>query len=224
MIKEILILVLALVFCWVQSSPVNLGSLEYDNLDKDISDLKYESDFAKLDDQSAEKKSAKANTSGFQKKNVKNKGAKVQYSIEDLKKFFKALGLTDDGSFDDSEVYGSAEGIAANAVGIKGNENRKYRKGTKTKGFHRVQHKDEYNKDKEFYEDDEISGEIKKVGAKGFGYGVKGGLDFDKGSFHHVRNKGIFGKTGFLGKGKTEKDFVGYDDEQGIDTNFDSEK
>ncbi|XP_045504392.1 uncharacterized protein LOC123701025 [Colias croceus] len=225
--KKFVLVSLTLISYWVEATPVNLDTLDFDNTD--VSDLKYNSkdleDYLKFlesgDDKGKDK--TKKKTSAFKKKNTENKGAKVNYNIEDLKKFFKSLGVKDDGSYDDSEVYGVAEGEALKAVGVKGTENRKYKKGTKTRGFHRVQHKDEYKKDKEFYEDDEVSGDIKKVGAKGFAYDVSGGLGFDKGQFHHVRNKGIYGKKGTSDKGSAEKDYSGYSDSQGYDAYYDSE-
>ncbi|CAK1545445.1 unnamed protein product [Leptosia nina] len=213
------LLVVALICYWVEATPLNDASLDFNT---DISNLKYDSndleDYLKyIEGDNEDKKKS------MTKKKIANKGAKVNYNIKDLKNFFKSLGLKDDGSFDDSEVYGLTEAEAAKKVGIKGKENRTYKKGTKTRGFHRVQHKDEYKKDKEFYEDDEVSGSISKVGAKGFGYDISAGSGFDKGQFHHLRNKSLKGKQGFSDTGSAEKNFSGYSNAKDFDEYFDSE-
>ncbi|XP_013189928.1 uncharacterized protein LOC106134413 [Amyelois transitella] len=221
------------VFCyWAESSPLKVGTLGFDNLDTDISDLKYEveeedlDDFAKLLEESdeisesAKDGKAKVKTLGFKRKNAAKKGVTGKKNIQDLKKFYKTGALYDDGDYDDEEEYGLAEGVAGQAVNVKGKENIKYRKGTKVKGFHRVHHKDEYKKDKEFYEDDEISGSIKKTGAKKLGFKVGAGAGFQKGHFHHDRLKGIYGKEGFANKGFFDKQFSGFADSQGFDGAF----
>lgn len=221
-----------------ESSPVNLGTLEFDNLDADISELGYEVDEEDLDDYSklldnaddaSKTKSAKdsaktdVKTSGYKKKNTENNGVKSKHNIGDLKKFFKAAGVHDQGSYDDADVYALAQGLAAAAVGTDGKESRTYKKGTKTRGFHRVHHKDEYKKDQEFYEDDETKGTINKVGAKAIGFKIGAGAGFDKGHFHHDRQKGIYGKQGYSDKGFLDKQFSGFSDSQGFDGSFANE-
>lgn len=224
---------LILVFYLAESSAASLGSLEFDNLDTDLSDLAYEveeedlDDFSKLLDaeDAATKDNAKSSVkaTGFQKENKAKKGLKAKQDVSDLKKFFKALGVRDDANFDDDAKYSLAEAAVAEAVGIKGKEDRTYRKGTKTRGFHRVHHKDEYKKDKVFYEDDETKGAINKVGAKGHGYSLSGGAGFNKGHIHHDRKKGVYGKQGYSDKGTFEKEYEGYGDSQGFDANFSGE-
>ncbi|XP_052744262.1 uncharacterized protein LOC128199316 [Bicyclus anynana] len=232
--KLFFVLSLTSIFCCTDSLPVDLGSLEFDNLDTDISQLKYEvhngdlDDFFKSSEKEDDKKSennskSKINVSEFKKKKSDSKVGKVKFDIEDLKKFLKQAGLHDVGAYDDGAVYAIAKALSKSGVGIKGNEERKYKKGTKTKGFHKISHKDEYNKDKEFYEEDETSGVIQKVGAKGIGFDIGAGAGIKKGYFHHDREKGLFGKEGFKDKGKLEKEFEGSSDSQGFDAYFSSE-
>lgn len=233
--KFCFVLSITLVNYWAESSPAGLGTLEFDKLDTDIADLSYEVEEEDLDDigklldytdESYEDNSAKdktktsVKTSGFKKKNKANKGLKTKHDIQDLKKLFKTAGVHDQGSFDDDEAYAIAEGAAEQAVGIKGNEDRTYRKGTKTRGFHREHHKDEYKKDKVFYEDDETKGTIKKIGAKGVGFRIGAGAEFDTGHFHHDRQKRLHGKQGYADKGFSEKQFKGYSNSQGFDGIF----
>ncbi|CAD0204928.1 unnamed protein product [Chrysodeixis includens] len=236
--KICLILTLAIVYL-VESSPVNLGTLEFDNLDTDLSNLKYEveeedlDDYSKLLDDADEaaktnnedsaKTKTSAKTSGFKKKNTENKGVKSKHNIADLKKFFKTAGVHDQGAYDDDDIYALAEGIAASAVGADGKETRTYKKGTKTRGFHRVHHKDEYKKDQEFYEDDETNGTVNKIGAKALGIKIGAGAGFQKGHFHHDRQKGIYGGQGYSDKGFLDKQIAGYSDSQGFDASFANE-
>ncbi|KOB73699.1 Uncharacterized protein OBRU01_10274 [Operophtera brumata] len=229
--QNLCLLITLAVYLTVEAAPAGLGSLEFDKLDTDLADLKYEveeedlDDFSKLLDE-ADKTSGgiqvktDVDTSGYKTKTASNKGSKSKHNIEDLKKFYKTAGVQDRGAYDDDEVYAQAEGYTGTAVGVKGNEDRKYRKGSKTRGFHRVHHKDEYKKDKVFYEDDETSGVINKVGAKGLGYKLKAGAGFNKGHFHHDRQKGVFGKRGYSDKGFSDKEFSDYADSQGFDGTF----
>lgn len=235
--KICFVLTLTVVYL-AESSPVNLGTLEFDNLDTDLSQLGYEveeedlDDYSKLLDEAGTSKSGSANnkdktnsktnvkTSGFKKKNTENKGVKSAHNIGDLKKFFKVAGVHDQGSYDDADIYALAEGIAAAAVGTDGKESRTYKKGTKTRGFHRVHHKDEYKKDQEFYEDDETKGTVNKVGAKGLGVKIGAGAGFDKGHFHHDHQKGVYGKQGYSDKGFLDAVISGFSDSQGFDGSF----
>lgn len=229
--KNLCLLLTLTVYWSVDSAPTGLGSLEFDNLDTDLADLKYEveeedlDDFSRLLDEADTENDEKANvkTSGYKKKAASSKGSTNKHNVQDIKKFRKTAGLHDRGAYDDNEAYAQAEGFAGTAVGVKANEDRKYRKGTKTRGFHRVHHKDEYKKDKVFYEDDIANGAIDKVGAKGHGYKIKAGSGFNKGHFHHDRLKGIVGKSGYSDKGVSDKEFSGYANSQGFDGLFSNE-
>ncbi|CAH2095746.1 unnamed protein product [Euphydryas editha] len=209
----LLILSLTSFLCWTDSSPADY-SLGFDNLDTDISDLKYDSE-GTLDDFFKTVSAA-----GTKKKTSDKKGLNIKYNIEDLKKFLKLLGLHDAESYDDAGVYAVAKSIAASGVGVAGNEERKYKKGAKSKGFHRISHKDEYNDDKEYYADDEISGVIKKIGAKGLGFESGAGAGLQKGYYHHDHDKALLGKEGFSDKGKLNKEYDGFTDNQGFDAYF----
>lgn len=229
---------LTLVCFLADSSPVGLDTLEFDNLDSDIDQVAYEveeedlDDFAKLlDDADETTKSSGVNnnakttvkTLGFKRKNTNNKGSNNKHNIQNFKKFYKSAGLHDQGAYDDDDVYAVVEGVAAKAVGVKGSEDRNYKKGTKTRGFHRVHHKDEYKKDKVFYEDDETKGTLKKVGAKGLGFRIGGGAGFNKGHHHHDHLKGIYGRERFANKGFANNNFRDYSDSQGFDGSFNSD-
>lgn len=207
---------------WTEASPVNLGTLEFDKLDTDLDDLKYEVEEEDLDDYSRilDAADAKNGVENKSKTNAASKGTEAKYNIGDLKKFFKAIGFGDQGAYDDRDVYAAIAALDQEAVGGKGTEERKYKKGTKTKGFHSVHHKDEYKKDKEFYEEDEATGAVKKVGGKVLGFKIGGGAGLNKGRFHHGRQQGIYGKESLLGKGFLDKLYSDYSDDQGLERSF----
>lgn len=237
--KIFFILSLTVVVYLAESAPVKLDTLEFDKLDTDLSDLGYEVEEEDLDDYSKfldgtgdksksdsteneEKTKSKTNvkSSAQEKKNSDKIGVKSKYDIGDLKNIFKTIGAHDLGSYDAAKIFALAEGIAAAVVGTDGNEKRTYKKGTKTRGFHRVHHKDEYKKDQEFYEDDETKGTINKIGAKAIGAKIGGGAGFDKGYFHHDRQKDIHGKQGYLDKGYLDAEINKYSDSKGFDALF----
>lgn len=231
-LKLAVALSLAVLSILIDASPVNLI---YEDLD---SDFNYDDEFGveeeDLDDfgkildaaddisKNAADSKAKTNvkTSGFKKKKTGNKGVQSKHDIEDLKKFYKLAGAHDRGLNIDDDVFAKVGAVAAGVVGESANESKKYRKGSKTRGFHRVHHKDEYKKDQEFYEDDNRSGEVKKFGGAGIGAYGKAGVGRHREHFHHDREKGIFGKQGFLDKGTASKEFKGYSDFTGLDGSF----
>ncbi|CAH2054179.1 unnamed protein product, partial [Iphiclides podalirius] len=165
---------------------------------------------------------SKVNTTGYERKKTASKDLKSQHSIGDLKKFFKSRGLHDEGDYSDDDAHEISEGLASKAVKVTGNEERKYRKGTKTRGFHSIQHKDEYKKDKEIYGDDETSGFIKKTGNKRIGLAVDTGLGHSQRSFHNDHSKAVQGKQGFYDKGRSRKQNRAYSDYRGFNSYFDS--
>ncbi|CAK1594100.1 unnamed protein product [Parnassius mnemosyne] len=180
-------LALTLACYWVESAPNGIEDLDFDRSDSDLSNVSYRiededlDDFSRLIDDAYPNTKAnnnaktKVNNFGFKKKNIDSKGIKSKHNIQDLKRFLKSGELHDEELYDNDDEYTLSKGAGAKAIRVTGNEDRKYRKGTKTRGFHRIQHKDEYKKDKEIYEDDETSGIIKKIGAKGLGIRVNTG-------------------------------------------------
>ncbi|CAG5053515.1 unnamed protein product [Parnassius apollo] len=225
-------LALTLACYWVESAPNSIEDMEFDRSDSDLSNVSYRvededlDDLSRLIDDAYPKTKAnnnaktRVNNFGFKKKNVDDKGIKSKHNLQDLKKFSKYGELHDEELYDNDDEYTLSKGTAAKAIRVTGNEDRKYRKGTKTRGFHRIQHKDEYKKDKEIYEDDETSGIIKKTGAKGLGIRVDAGKGYSKGHFHHDRNIGLHGKQGYLDKGASDKQYRRYSDSQGFDAYF----
>ncbi|GBP83054.1 hypothetical protein EVAR_31854_1 [Eumeta japonica] len=230
---SLLTLSLTLIAIWVESSPIKLI---FEDLDTDLTssedlyDVEEEDldEFSKLLDDADEKSSSnskagsKVNTKGYKKKDTVNKGVQNKHNIQDLKKFFKLAGAKDRGSYDDGDVYAVSDALAANVAGTKADETRKYKKGSKTRGFHRIHHKDEYKKDRVFYEDDQTQGSIKKVDGTGVALRTAAGAGVHKGYFQHDRQEGAYGKQGYFDKGFLDKEFKGFSDAQGFDGSFSS--
>lgn len=240
MLKKTLFLILTLTVAYfAESSPINVGTLEFNDLDVEYSDVGYENDepaagwaaiLSKLisDATKTPSKDSKASnndekTSGLKKKKNSNKGLHSTHSTGDLNTFFKKANAYDHGLIDDSDESARADAVAAKAAVTKGKETRTYARGKKTTGFHRVQHKDEYKKDQEFYEQDETKGTINRAGAKALGTAVSAGAGFNKSSFKHDRQKGINGKQGYLDTGFTDKHFSEFDESENVDDEFPSE-
>lgn len=234
MLKNLCVILSLTVLFRTDASPVKSS---YEDLDSildygDLYQIEEEDleDFSKLfntaDDASKSAANSKTktnvNTSGYKKKKTANKGIQSNHDIKDLKKFYKLAGVHDQGAFDDNDEYLQGDAVAVGALGMTVNENKTYKKGSKTRGFHRVHHKDEYKKDREFYEDDNTSGSTKKFGGNGLGFIGKAGGSINRGHFHHDRQKGIYGKQGYLDQGSLSKDLKGYSDLQGFDGSFSS--
>ncbi|KAJ2954886.1 hypothetical protein O0L34_g3207 [Tuta absoluta] len=207
-------------------SPLGIKTLDFDNLDTDLDSLSYEVEEEDLDDYLKELSNQEANirtnnkSRGFQNQEKINKSSKNKHSTQDMKKVFKVAGVHNRGAYDDDDLYSNVEAAAAQAVGVHGSENRIYRKGTKTRGFHRIHHKDEYKKDKTFYEDDETQGKINKIGGKAVGLKIGAGAAIHKGHLNYDQKKGAYGKRGSLHKGFSERDFNRYNDKQAFQESY----
>lgn len=221
-----LCLVLSLTITWICVDS-NSG---YDSLDDDILadiDLELEEEdldeIGKLLDAETSTKPAKLTAKGFRKQTSTTKGLNGKHNLKDLRKIYKLGARHNQGSYNDKGLYANANGVIGKAVAVTGNEDRKYRKGTKSRGFHRVHHKDEYKKDKVIYEDDETSGKIKKVGAKGFGFKIGAGAGLNQGRYHNDRSKSALAKRGYLDQGSFDKEANEYENSNGFDGAFNSE-
>ncbi|XP_068619911.1 uncharacterized protein [Battus philenor] len=226
------LLILSLACNLVESAPNRLEDLKFEDYEPNES-YDTEKDYSKfLDDDVSDKGDAskiiddiksKVNLSGFKKQYSEDRGINTKHNIDDLKKFTKSGSLHDDRNYYDDAVYSVSKGISGKAVGITGEEDRKYKKGTKTRGYHRVQHKDEYKKDKEFYDDDKTSGVIKKTGVKGFGFGVSAGKEQNKYRYHNDRDKELVGEQSYFDKGNSNKEYDRHANTKGFDYYFNNE-
>ncbi|RZC40206.1 hornerin-like [Asbolus verrucosus] len=116
--------------------------------------------------------------------------------------------------------YGKKEEAAKGSEGASFSQSDSHKKGSKTTGFHRVHHKDEYKKDHTFYDESDSRGHFSKHG------------DFNA---HHANEKGAFekggreegayqagehGEKGFLDKGKYVDQNSGYKGEEGKEAHY----
>ncbi|KAJ8709335.1 hypothetical protein PYW07_009161 [Mythimna separata] len=231
-----LVLTLTLV-CFAESSPTNVGTLEFDNLEVDYPDLGYEQDenwgaiFSKLlggttkkplkyPKVSEDSETTSAKTSGTKQTKKTNKGVQTSLKSGDLSSFFKEIAGRDKGAYDDADEAARADATAATAAVTKGKATRTFARGNKTTGFHRVYHKDEYKKDQDFYEFDETKGTVNGAGGKITGTKASAGAGYKKGSFDHKREKDIHGKEGSLDTGFLDKQFSEFEDNEDLDGEF----
>uniref|UniRef100_A0A2A4K669 Uncharacterized protein n=1 Tax=Heliothis virescens TaxID=7102 RepID=A0A2A4K669_HELVI len=235
--KKILCLVLTLtIVCLAESSPISLGFLKFDNLDTDIADLKYEEDDETLEKifdvttEGSKKKDDKTRNAseskhlGFIKKNIIDKGHHGKLNEGDLKQFFKKAKVHDYGRYGDGEMFAITGAIAATAAADTVKATRTFRKGNKTRGFHRVQHKDEYKKDQEFFEDDETKGTISKAATKGLSTKARAGAAFNKGFFKDDGEEDILAKEGYLNRGFEDTEDKDLYNSQGYEESFSDER
>ncbi|KAJ8711890.1 hypothetical protein PYW08_008844 [Mythimna loreyi] len=233
-----LCLVLTLTLAWfADSSPINAATLEFDNLEVDYPDVGYEHDenwgaiFSRLlgattkkpskyDKFGQDSEATSAKTTGEKQTKKLTKGVLSTLKSGDLSAFFKEAAVRDKGSYDDADESARADVTAASAAVAKGKATRTYARGNKTTGFHRVYHKDEYKKDQDFYEFDEVKGTVNGAGAKAKGSVASAGAGYKKGSFDHNRQKGIHGKEGSLDTGFLDKQFSEFEDSEDLDGEF----
>lgn len=228
-------LTLTLAYQWGETASKGLDGSQPEldtNLEYAIDD-RYFDDFSKLLDDNREENSnennsydnikAKVNSSGYKRKKSNNDNHVSEHSVGNFKKLFNSDSLHDKEDCIDDDAHENTEGNASKDVKVTGDEVRKYRKGTKTRGFHHVQHKDEYKKDKEIYEDDETSGVIKKKGAKEFGLVIDAGMGHSQRNYHKDHKKALRGKQGFYDTGRSSKQNKAYSDSKGFNSYFDAE-
>lgn len=114
--------------------------------------------------------------------------------------------------------YGKKEEAAQGSEGASFSESSGHKKGSKTTGFHKVHHKDEYKKDHTFYDESDSKGHFNKHGNSNSQHSSeKGG--FEKGGHedgaYQQANKGV---KGFKDEGKYVDQDSGYKGEEGKHT------
>lgn len=153
--------------------------------------------------------------SGFEKERDYEKGDKGVYEKKDQQSHYNEKDghkLADS----DSKVYYSEGHKAEN--GKEGGEHFQsegHKKGSKTTGFHKVYHKDEYKKDHTFYDEADSKGFYEKYGDHHANHGSKAG--------HHVKganSEGSYhedhaGKSGKHEKGHHNDEKEGYEGKSG---------
>lgn len=229
-------LVLTLTVVLAESSPINVGTLEFDNLDPAYQDLGYERDdnwwavFSRLlgptrypptyAKASPDSETTSARISGSKQKSQSTEGVHRTHNSGDLNWFSKEADARDQGFYDSADESARTGVKAAAAAATTGEATRTYAKGNKTTGFHRVYHNDEYKKDQDFYEFDKTKGTVNSVGGKIAGASISADKGFRIGSYDHNRHKGDHGRQGSLDSGFFDNQFSEFEDSNDLDGEF----
>lgn len=141
--------------------------------------------------------------SGFQSHRDYDKGHAGKYGHDDLKGHFNKATGHSAGHSDVADHYGKHHSGTHGVVGHKFGETETHKMGQKTTGFHNVYHKDEYNKEQNFYEDAHKHGKHDKYGGKHKDFTHRDG-GHKKGGHHqagydeaHKGVSGTFNKGGY---------------------------
>lgn len=154
---------------------------------------------------------------GYASKHGYEKGEKGHYGKEGEKGYYAENGGNKKAHNDEAQHYGShhAQGVATN--GGTFSESNSHKKGHKTTGFHKIYHKDEYNKDHSFYDESDKRGHFSKYGSGHAAQGaVKGGYQKGGNSEAGYQNND-YGKKGFHDRGRYEKGDQGQRQAEGND-------
>lgn len=156
------------------------------------------SDYNKADGSShnSEHKSSHGDSGdkGYKSHKASEESLKKNYHQTGDKNYYKDGAGFNTGHVDAANYY---SGNHAGSRGYKGGEFSQkvgHNKGSKTTGFHKVYHKDEYKKDNEFYDDAHNSGHFKKHANEGSNHqsaegGQKSGKKYDLAYDHSDRGK-----------------------------------
>ncbi|KAL3266420.1 hypothetical protein HHI36_010596 [Cryptolaemus montrouzieri] len=133
---------------------------------------------------------------------------------------------------DHKEHYAQEGGNAANnqesanhysqnkeaAKGVKGgsfSESSGHKKGSKTTGYHKVYHKDEYKKDHSFYDESNTSGHHNKYESGNSQFGKESGASEADGHSNSAHEKSDYGAKGYRDEGKYLKEDKGHQNVNG---------
>ncbi|XP_050521680.1 filaggrin-like [Daktulosphaira vitifoliae] len=126
-----------------------------------------------------------------------------KYGKDDIKGHYKKASGHSSSHVDEADHFGKHHSATHGMVGHKFGETETHKKGQLTTGFHNVYHKDEYNKEQNFYEDVHKHGKHDKYGGKHKDFFHKDG-GYKKGGHHesgydeaHKGTSGSFNKGGY---------------------------
>ncbi|XP_076299185.1 uncharacterized protein LOC143218081 isoform X2 [Lasioglossum baleicum] len=143
-----------------------------------------------------------------------SKGGQGAHDNEHRKEYYSEAGKREKGTADQGEAHGSHEEAVKREKGSNYGHSSYHKKGDKTKGYHNVYHKDEYQKETDFYDEDHKKGYFDKF--KKFDNGFKGAEgEFEKGGHHSSgHDQEDSGKKGYYDKGHDRSQDQGHRAEQ----------
>lgn len=151
-----------------------------------------------------------------------------KYGKDENKGHYKKASGHSAGHVDEADHFGKHHSGTHGTVGHKFGETETHKKGQKTTGFHNVYHKDEYNKEQNFYEDAHKYGKHDKYGGKHKDFTHKNG-GYKKGGHHesgydesHKGAAGSFNKGGFYDGHKGHSGEFGHKSHQDHKAEYDT--
>lgn len=101
---------------------------------------------------------------GYENVDKYDEGSQGKHEKEEDKGFYDKKGGNKEGYHESSGHYGSKQEAAKGSKGESFSESSGHKKGSKTTGYHKVYHKDEYKKDHSFYDESDKRGHYDKHG------------------------------------------------------------
>ncbi|XP_063927798.1 RNA-binding protein EWS-like [Zophobas morio] len=154
-------------------------------------------------------------STGYKTAEEYDKGAQGQHDSKGHKEFYNEQGGNKANHHDQAAHYGQKEEASKGSQGSHFSQSKSHKKGSKTKGYHRVHHKDEFKKDHSFYDESDASGQFSKHGDYDANHAShKGG--FEKGGHEDgAYQQGEQGVKGFVDKGHFNGQNSGFKGEEG---------
>ncbi|KAF2899620.1 hypothetical protein ILUMI_06556 [Ignelater luminosus] len=158
---------------------------------KELDDFKYGKGDGEKYDTSKYFDGGEKGQSGYKSNEEYEKGSKGKHDKEAHKGYYSKKGGDKEGHHESSEHYGSKNEAAKGSKGESFSESSGHKKGSKTTGYHKVYHKDEYKKDHSFYDESDKRGHHDKYG---------------NADSHHSSENGAFEKGGHSAAGFHENE------------------
>lgn len=145
------------------------------------------------------------------------KGESGKHDKENHSGHYAEDGGNKKGEHEEKGYHGSHEAGHKGEKGGSHGEKGHHKKGSSTKGFHNVYHKDEYKKEHSFYDDEHKEGFKKHYGSEDEHHSHKKG-GHEKGGHHKSgHHEDSFGKKGSYDKGHHNEEAKGHKGEHGHD-------
>ncbi|KAF5296253.1 hypothetical protein FQA39_LY12590 [Lamprigera yunnana] len=152
-------------------------------------------------------------------KNVEefDKGLKSKHDSESHQGYYNTKGGDKDGHYESSTYFTKDNEADKGSKGGSYSESSGHKKGSKTTGYHKVYNKDEYKKDRSFYDESDRRGNFNKYASSDSNHERKEG-DFEKGGrSNYGFNEANQGENGSYDKGHYNANNREFSDQQGKD-------
>ncbi|XP_050503789.1 uncharacterized protein LOC114340365 [Diabrotica virgifera virgifera] len=154
--------------------------------------------------------SGEKGTKGYSNRDEFAKGLKGRHQNDQRKGFYDVLGGDKRGHQEQEGHYSTKHHSAKGNKGGSFSEESSHDKGSKTTGYHKVYHKDEYKKDKSFYDKQDKKGHFNRYGNFNAKAGSDAGIVINGKSVDAGFRQGEFGAKGLSEKGRFLDEASGY--------------